>query len=906
MAFELRYEGLSNVPSDYACQEGDSAALIDLSIENGELRPFVHPKKIMDIQGRLVCVHRGSGYENYLSLDNGTLYWQTKEETAMGERHPITEGVSSLSKIEVLGNTLILLSDHPLLYVLFKEGQYKVLGEQPPLLDIQFQTRFRQFEWDENNNPITPQEIRDRQSGSSSAIRSTLEIELPCDLPTDKSTSLDEEQQNKVTQYVMAGINPALAAYRKAGYYCFPAFIRHALRLYDGSLTRHSAPILLFCHSSTLGSSPNVDPAEGLSEYDNIVSCYLTAANKARLTINGYSILMHWPGFNSDWSDVVQSVDFFMSAPIYTYMQSDAIERTTYFPSTNRVYIDLPSKDRKDVDEEIYTCGQFYKVYSIPSSGKFSDFGDDYEVSSPKEIGMTDQEEDIPFNEYFAESVLSTIEQQELMEDEYRSHHRLSSEVSYLYNARLHIANVTQTFFEGFSWGQMTAGRHHFLEDRYWSVTSLYIDVYLKTTEKQAHIRYSCQEEIALRPDIQFLYYPDSRAYRMIITLQKVEDAGTEQYYAATLELEEHTTLNGAYYYEPLYYTIESKLKPTTTVPEPPSDDELTSTTPNQLFVSESSNPFLFRAGQIYTIGSSEILAVASATKALSEGQFGQFPLYVFSKEGIWAMEVSQTGSYSSRQTIARDVCNNAKSILQTDGAVLFTSDKGVMIIEGSNVRCISEGLHGPVFDLQKLFAIDEIAQATGSQPLFEALKTCIPFRSYITSAQMAYDYPNSRILIFNTEYPYAYLFNLLSGLWSMITSDYTSMVNDFPRTYLTNRAGEVADLSAVISDDDPTEVQGLVITRPLKFGAPDTLKTIHTVIHRGNFNPHHISTVIYASRDGVHYAPIKSGLGAFLRYLHGSPYKFFRLLFVIEMKRKEALTLTTLEATEKFTNKLR
>ena len=69
----------------------------------------------------------GSGYENYLSLDNGTLYWQTKEETAMGERHPITEGVATLSKIEVLGNTLILLSDHPLLYVLFKEGQYKVL-----------------------------------------------------------------------------------------------------------------------------------------------------------------------------------------------------------------------------------------------------------------------------------------------------------------------------------------------------------------------------------------------------------------------------------------------------------------------------------------------------------------------------------------------------------------------------------------------------------------------------------------------------------------------------------------------------------------------------------------------------------------------------------------------------------
>lgn len=894
MAFELRYEGLSNVPSDYACQEGDSAALIDLSIENGELRPFVHPKKIMNIQGRLVCVHRGSGYENYLSLDNGTLYWQTKEETAMGERHPITEGVSSLSKIEVLGNTLILLSDHPLLYVLFKEGQYKVLGEQPPLLDIQFQTRYFQFSWKRSDK--TPHPPRDNNE-EGATYTGDLEIDLPFDVPTDKSTTFTAEQQNQITQCIMAAINPAIAAYRGDGIYCFPALIRYALRLYDGSLTQHSAPILLVFEEDLPDYYPSL--------YDRFVSVKVTGSRKALLNIIGYSIFMHWPGFNSEWSDVVKSVDFFISAPIYTYMQSNAIEHTSYNQKLNRVYIDLPTKDHKNVDTEICECGQFYLVYSIPSSGKFSDFGDDYDVSEPKEIGFdNDYTKAPPLNLYFAEGVLTTIEQQELMEDEYRSHHLLASDISYMYNNRLHLANIKQTFFPGFSWEQMTSGK---FDERYtWGIASMYIDVYLKTVEKTAHVRHAITEPFNIQTGVRFFYYPDSRAYRMIITLQKAEDAGTEQYYAVTLELEEHTTLNGAYYYEPLDHIFESKLKPTTTVPDPPSADELTSMIPNQLFVSESSNPFLFRAGQIYTIGSSEILAVASATKALSEGQFGQFPLYVFSKEGIWAMEVSQTGSYSSRQTIARDVCNNAKSILQTDVAVLFTSDKGVMIIEGSNVRCISEGLHGPVFDLQKLFAIDEIAQATVSQPLFEALKACVPFRSYIASAQMAYDYPNSRILIFNTEYPYAYLFNLLSGLWSMITSDYTSMVNDFPRTYLTNRAGEVADLSAVISDDDPTEVQGLVITRPLKFGAPDTLKTIHTVIHRGNFNPHHISTVIYASRDGVHYAPIKSGLGAFLRYLHGSPYKFFRLLFVIEMKRKEALTLTTLEATEKFTNKLR
>ena len=101
----------------------------------------------------------------------------------------------------------------------------------------------------------------------------------------------------------------------------------------------------------------------------------------------------------------------------------------------------------------------------------------------------------------------------------------------------------------------------------------------------------------------------------------------------------------------------------------------------NKIYTSEVNNPFNFPVSGINTLGVGEILGIASATKALSQGQFGQFPLYAFTNEGIWALEVSNAGTYSSKQVVTRDVCNNPAGITQIDGAIVFTTDRGVMIL---------------------------------------------------------------------------------------------------------------------------------------------------------------------------------------------------------------------------------
>ena len=56
---------------------------------------------------------------------------------------------------------------------------------------------------------------------------------------------------------------------------------------------------------------------------------------------------------------------------------------------------------------------------------------------------------------------------------------------------------------------------------------------------------------------------------------------------------------------------------------------------PNKIYTSEINNPFHFPVLGINTIGTGTILGISSAVKALSEGQFGQFPLYAFTSEGV-------------------------------------------------------------------------------------------------------------------------------------------------------------------------------------------------------------------------------------------------------------------------------
>ena len=103
--------------------------------------------------------------------------------------------------------------------------------------------------------------------------------------------------------------------------------------------------------------------------------------------------------------------------------------------------------------------------------------------------------------------------------------------------------------------------------------------------------------------------------------------------------------LNGAFFFSDFeamdkYIVNKNPLQEGTflRIEELTSQDEVIEL-PNKIYTSEVNNPFFFPLSGINTIGTGEIKGICSAVKALSEGQFGQFPLYAFTDEGVWALE---------------------------------------------------------------------------------------------------------------------------------------------------------------------------------------------------------------------------------------------------------------------------
>lgn len=130
--------------------------------------------------------------------------------------------------------------------------------------------------------------------------------------------------------------------------------------------------------------------------------------------------------------------------------------------------------------------------------------------------------------------------------------------------------------------------------------------------------------------------------------------------------------------------------------------------------VSALDNPFSFPAAHTYCPSRSPVLALCSNTVALSQGQFGQHPLYVFTQEGIWALTVDTTGqgSYAACVPVSRDVCNGTTAVCPLDNGVAFLSSKGVMLLNGTRVKEVSAQLDGP---MQPAIGVNEYIRYNGA-----------------------------------------------------------------------------------------------------------------------------------------------------------------------------------------------
>lgn len=960
---EIKYNGLSTVPPDNTCQDGDSAMLLNLVPEDGALKPVSAPKLLLQLgeNKKVIYIHKTISFSNYIIQDIKTfeLYVLNTNEKLF-ERAVSLGAYRSLSHVNAIGNTLLLFTEEYIIYFLWKQGQYVMLGNHVPNLQLSFGLRGKP-----------------RIYSLSDESHSTFNVNFE---RIDESRLYEvwtEDNQKKITSQIMAKVNKFLADQTiKEGRFALPFFVRYALRLYDGSLVCHSAPILMNPSTKT---APvvfwnRVSGKEGYTEAECDIML-VSAGIDYQLLPDGENSHLRM----NDWKDIIKSVDVFISKPIYTYDQSGncksfadtdnldtkfigaldisrfsdemTIERaglinvpvrkraedTALLPiSVNG--IDLTSGTpggRENPLGKYYVEWKYSKLYTLFFS-KDSTYPKTT-ISLPEHTDDKNREmlENVQ-NFYFLKSIsineLSTSERKDIvvnkeylqslttretMTDDYLSHDRITAKYSQTYNGRINLSGIRRELFQGFMAGSMFSYANN--SEASWELKkdgkvvldfgSLdYRDISIQTMIEEGGERYIVNSYVSshLAPFVSSLYtngdfaptswacyvfYPNTHATMMRI------HAGIDTY---EVKLKPHDFLNGA------YGVIDYELirKQNTTHTEPPTKLENIIDVPNKIYTSEINNPFFFPVTGINTIGTGRILGIATAAKALSEGQFGQFPLYAFTDEGVWALEVNSTGGYSAKQPITRDVCLSSKSITQIDSAVLFTTDRGIMLLQGSQAMCISDVLNGenavPITVLPKIDKILEHAD------LSKGTLRILPFMDFVRDCRMIYDYEHQRIIAYNTskEYNcnYAYIFSLKSKQWGMMQSNITDNVNSYPDALAVLNDGSLVNFS-----DETDEVyKSIVVSRPIKLDAYDIHKSVDTIIQRGVFKKGHVKSILYASNDLYNWVPVWSSIDHYLRGFRGTPYKYIRIVLLANLSNNEGITGCSVQFTPRLTNQPR
>ena len=392
------------------------------------------------------------------------------------------------------------------------------------------------------------------------------------------------------------------------------------------------------------------------------------------------------------------------------------------------------------------------------------------------------------------------------------------------------------------------------------------------------------------------IFYPDPNCKRV-----EVYDSVAELTYS--IAMKEHPGLNCAYALCSLdsdivsIGTVITGADHTTEAPELVQD--------NVVMMSEAYNPFVFNMVNRRTFGA-KIVGVAPVTKALSAGQFGQFPLYVFTEEGVQAIGINSDGSFGATSFVSRDVAYEG-TVSPLDQAIVFTSAQGVMLLVGSDIECISPFMNGRHEPLNQ--AVASMLENTVWADY--VLDNDAPFMGFIKGARAAYDYAGKRLIFFNPEQGYQYVYRFGSKSWhKMFLAEpglqFRKVLNSYPEC-LVAMSGKVLDFSTYLDasledDDNPANDQavlpGIVETRAFGLGADDTYKVIRRIRIRGDYTKGRVKYVLLGSADGRNFRVLHS--------FRGPSWKYYKLVVLSHLRPTERISFAEIDFDVKFTDRIR
>lgn len=860
---KIQFKGITRNTDDGICPDGECMELINAKVNNSSIEPIGNPIQLKQTVHAYKEIYHHANAKRYIGItEDGQMYEMPED---LSSETIMTEDVKAKS-IQFIGNTVSVLTDTGVKYLLFKNDGYVYLGSLPDLPEISITKNF------------------------------TVHTEKS-DTQLVYGRGASEEERDTFNQSVYGYYLKCISWLNKEAFYIHATEVRIAYRLFDGSYVKHS-PVRLLYFSPNKSIKVNIGGPGG-----RVKELTFSGRNEMQYTgesvfsgetdetgriteyvwfsVMGFSLsfsISDWGDTDlSNWSDIIASIDVF-STPNMPYWGSVASNAEETQPNPGDLMI---------------SRSLFYKIGQFNLNGEYAQ--DDKDVSS---------------------DIMAT---RESLDDDQGTHNFIIPQKAYFYNNKLHLYNYVQKLFEGYI--------KDYIYDAYTSYPgngSITVTVYINTTNGGKVVQKSFSGVNI--PDVfpSFLVYPDYRAYKMVVVIKYSDNIRSK-----TFSLKPHGTLNIAYYFNATssgYYDVEpnniedwNKLD----VLVNPSND--TESLDNVLKVSNVNNPFYFPADQTYQF-QTPIVGVQSNVIAMSQGQFGQFPLYVFTKDGIYAMSVgSGTLAYSIQTPVTRDVCNNPDSICGLDTMVAFSTERGLMVIDGATTQLISEKIYGflPSCSISSPI-ITRILAVAG----LDSCLSSVVFPDYLETAKVGYNYETKEVVVANGDFPYSYVYSLKTGEWHKISQQIDSFVNSYPYTWAMIGT-QILDLNNMHRSVSKIAL----VTRPIKMGTLTHKRILQTalrgivkrslsdlyikgepVMFRGEgvdiFSD--VGMYILASNDAEHFELVaKKEKMIDIRDLvtkmnKSKPYKYFMICLVGGVRTDVSVNYIEMMVDESFTNRLR
>ena len=800
--------------------------------------------------------------------------------------------VDKVRSVKSVGNTLIVMRDSGIYYALAEITtgyaveptivRYKNLGRKPPFLELQFNLK---------------KAVLDSTYKKYVLPWSTHSTSIYVEFDDSPKLWIKDEYIGEVTDAVLANINYVTDQIAGAGCFYGPFLIRYAYRLYDGtSLIMHSPPVLMI---------PMLKhPIRTWASVNGWMFVYAMMCDLQVKLLSSSSIVNKL----KDWSDIVKSVDIFItpqhsrirtdeSVQSITVFDPDSVSdkylsddkslidgafvdivseyKTLYVRSTDPLpnqqrRVDLPEYEEKEYLSSVTNASAFFKLTSVNIDDLNTVFTSNFT--------------NLKFDSY----ILRNITTQQQMTDDYKTHNLLLPATEeaggmFVYNNRLNVYGISEQLFKGFSPSVLFPYSAS-------GLTVSEVDTWINTDHGLRRVKNTGSWTV-----LQWLlengycFYPDSRAARIgffttVFKYRRMDDCNE---------------LNGAFSFLPESAT-------SSTLPTSIADDIVPLL--NKIYTSRADNPFYFPnlpgESGINSVGTGEIIGAAAVTRALSTGSsVGDHDLAVFSSDGIWVGKVSATGTYSNFHNISREVCINRDSICQLDQSVLFATDRSLSRFVEQNAVSITDVLDGPWFDVETRLA--SLKTYLTQQSLADALRL-VAFDTapdvYYREGKVFYDYLSSRIIVFRKDLSsasIALVFSMRDQAWStMDVPPLKAVLNSYPTPYIQDASGVVTRLDKPYDHESSTLHNGVIVTRTLTYS--DSMDLIRGF--RQLTDASHMPLLFfYGSNDQRTWQEIGRSSRAFHNYMPGHPFRFFRVAIVMQMLTAERYQQLELEIINKY-----